>query len=58
MVEIIAVKLVDLKYQIMQTISTYLIIASAVFYLGYRVYQTFFKKKVAGCANCPANENA
>ncbi|MBI4930932.1 MAG: FeoB-associated Cys-rich membrane protein [Bacteroidetes bacterium] len=42
----------------MQQILVYLMLASAVFYLGYRAYLTFRKKSAKGCASCPANEKA
>jgi hypothetical protein len=41
----------------MQQALVYLILSSAVFYLGYRAYLILFKKKT-GCEKCPANENA
>ena len=38
----------------MQSIFVYVILTSAVIYLGYRAYLAFFKKTSAkGCANCP-----
>jgi len=40
----------------MQQVLVYLIFASAVFYLGWSAYFSFFKKKtMKGCAKCPAN---
>ena len=41
----------------MQQVLVYIVLSSALFYLGYRAYLAFFKKKAAGCANCPANDN-
>ncbi|MEK6615243.1 MAG: hypothetical protein AABZ32_03900 [Bacteroidota bacterium] len=39
----------------MQQVLVYLILASAVFYLGYRVYLAVRKKSAKGCASCLAN---
>jgi len=40
----------------MQQVLEYFILSSAVFYLGYRAYFSFLKKKSAkGCSSCPAN---
>lgn len=44
--------------KIMQEVLIYLILSSAVFYLGYRGYLAFRKKSAKTCASCPANENA
>lgn len=59
MVEFIWGKVSRFETLIMQQVFVYFILASAVFYLGWRVYLAFFKKEtLKGCGKCPVNQNS